>query len=139
MKFFLLFLFAMTMGFGQLSWGWSVVVKGEQLNYSINSDTKNFSYKDAYISKSWAIKPCNKKIFEKVEADFHTAFKKRVEVKGKFPQQLTYTENKKPLQVAQISPFGIFLTQFPNRVISLASEEEQACKTSGKPAVKHRK
>jgi len=132
MKFLILSLFLIcALGF-ETSWGWSVSVKGDRLNYNIDFTKKTFDYKDAYIQKNWPVKSCNKRVFEKVITDFHKSFKMRLELKGKFPNQLTYKEDKKSYQIAQNSPFGIFLTQFPNRIIYLMTEEEQACKTHRK-------
>lgn len=133
MKFLILsFFFASTIGFAQQSLAWTVSVKGPHFIYQIEFSKKNFAYKDAYIQKNWPVKTCNKKVFEKVVKDFHTAFKKRIVVKGKFPDQIAYQEDKKSVQIAQNSPFGIFLTQFPNRIIYLMTEEEAACKSHRK-------
>lgn len=126
------FFFASTIGFAQQSLAWTVSVKGPHFDYQIEFSKKNFAYKDTYIQKNWPVKTCNKKVFEKVVKDFHAAFKKRIVVKGKFPDQIAYQEDKKSVQIAQNSPFGIFLTQFPNRVINLMTAEEQACKVHRK-------
>lgn len=120
-------LFFTVAGAGQAQ-AWTVSVKADKFSYEIDYTKKNFSYKDAYIKKEWPVKACNKKVFDKVQRDFQTAYKKRAELKGKFPNKIIYQEDRKSHQIAQSSPFGVYLTQFPNRVISLMTEEEHACK-----------
>lgn len=111
------------------AFAWIVAVKADKFHYNIDYSKKSFSYKDAYIKKEWPLKACNKKVFDKVESDFKASFKKRIETKTKkkYPDEISYQEDKKTTRIAQASPFGIFLTQFPNRIIYLMTEEEQAC------------
>jgi hypothetical protein len=129
MKALVFSLLFMTLAGASPASAWTVSVKATQFHYNIEYTPKVFFYQDAYIKKEWPVKACNKKVFDGVEKNFLSLFKKKIEIKSKkkHPDEIIYQDGKKSWRIVQASPFGIFLTQFPNRVISLMTAEEQAC------------